>query len=113
MALVSCDEDDSFEWADKLHAVSPSGSYVAYVQEAKEPLPLGSSEVWVHFRENGGGAHVIGFRGTGVPLKLRWLGPTTLEVRYPKDVSPLCDDDAVDHVVDCFGPKIRAVVVQI
>jgi hypothetical protein len=109
LALAACDNtfhDFSYECADKVHAESPSGSYVAYVQEAKT-----SSSVLIAFE--GGSAGAIEFSVTHLPVELQWLDSSTLQVRYPKEVRPTCDEDSVDHVVDCFGPKVRVLPVQI
>ena len=105
LALAACDNtfhDFSYMWADKVHADSPSGAYVAYVQEDKT-----SSSVLIVFE--GGTAVAMEFDATHLPLKLRWLDSATLEVRYPKEVRPTCDKDAVDHIVD----KVRVIPVQI
>jgi hypothetical protein len=109
LLLAACDNtfhDFSYLWADKIHADSPSGAYVAYVREQKT-----SSSVLIAFE--GGSALAMKFDGTHLPLKLRWLDSTTLQVGYPKEVRPTCDEDAVDHDVDCFGPKVRVLPVQI
>ena len=109
MSLVACDDDEfSYVWADKVHAVSPSRAYVAYVQEEKS-----SSEVLISFHQNGCCAVAVQFPGTHLPLKLQWLDPTTLEIRYPKGTSPDCADARDHDIVDCFGPKVRTVLVQI
>jgi hypothetical protein len=109
LALAACDNtfhDFSYMWADKVHADSPSGSCVAYVEEDTT-----SSSVLLVFQ--GGSARTMEFSGTRLPIQLRWLDSSTLQIRYPKEIRPTCDDDAVEHVVDCFGPKVRVIPVQI
>jgi hypothetical protein len=116
--LVSCDEDHSYIWADKPHSVSPSGWAVAYVQEAKEPSPAGWSAVLLDLRGSDRRsqccATAIEFHQTSLPLKMQWLDPTTLEVRYPKDASPIWPcDDVSEHDVGCVGRNVRVVLVRI
>jgi hypothetical protein len=110
-ALEACDNDIDLNGLDKFHVFSPSGSCVAWVQENKN---LGWTGVLINF-QSGCGHSVMEFDRTDIPIKLQWLNSTTLEIRYPKDVSPKCGHDESNQEVDCFGlgPKIRVVMVQI
>jgi hypothetical protein len=56
-----------------------------------------------------GCATAIEFHRAGVPLKMQWLGPATLEIQYPKEVALTCSDDAAEHVVECNGRRVRVV----
>jgi len=113
--FASCDEDDdSYEWRAKPHAVSPSGWCVAYVQEAKDPSLSGWSAVLLDLKGPDRGqcsATAVEFHRTGVPLEMRWLDPTTLEVRYPKGISPYWPCDVLEHVAQCVGRSVRVVLV--
>jgi protein involved in sex pheromone biosynthesis len=109
LILAACDNtfhDFDYKWADKIHADSPSRSYVAYIRDEKT-----SSSLLIAFE--GGEAVAMRFNGIHLPLELQWLDSSTLQVRYPKEVRPTSDEDAADHVVDCFGPKVRILPVQI
>ena len=113
--LISCDDDDSFEWASKPHAISPSGWCVAYVQENTSPSSSGWSAVLLDLKSADRHqccATAVEFHRTGVPLEMRWLDPTTLEVRYPKDISPYWPCDVSEHVAQCIGRSVRVVLVQ-
>ena len=113
--LGSCGRpDDSYVWAELPHAISPSGWCVAYVQEAKAPSPSEWSAVLLDLDRGKCSATALEFRHAKVPLKIRWLDSTTLEIRYPKDVSPdwPCDD-ASEHLVECAGRSVRVVLLRI
>jgi len=112
--LVSCGRpDDSFEWAEKPHAISSSGWCVAYVQEAKDASGSEWTAVLLDFDRGKCSGTAIQFQRIGLSLKMHWLDPTTLEVHYPKDVSPTCDTDASEHFVECDGFRVRVVPSKI
>jgi hypothetical protein len=108
-ALTACDNtfrDFSYEWDHKIHADSPTGSYVAYVEEGQT-----STSVLIVFE--GGSALAMEFKGAHFPVELQWLDSFTLQIRYPKEIPLTCDADPADHVVDCSGAKVRVLPVQI
>ena len=112
--VTSCDDDDI--WAGKPHVTSPSGWCVAFVQENSSPSPSGWSAVLLDFRNS----HfrqcchtAVEFRRAGVPLKMRWLDPTTLEIRYPQDTPLYWPGEVSEHVAECVGRRVRVVLVKI
>jgi hypothetical protein len=114
--LVSCEEDYSFEWTSKPHATSPSGWCTAFVQENSSASPSGWSAVLLDFKgvsrpQCSGGA--VDFQQSGIPIEMRWLDPTTLEVRYPKEVTPFWPCNVSEHVVECDGRRVRVLLVKI
>jgi hypothetical protein len=115
--VVSCEEDYSYEWKWKPHATSPSGWCTAYVQKGISSSRPGWSAVelfiqGVDRRPCSGGA--VDFRHTDVPVEMRWLDQTTLEVRYPKEITPSWPcPDVPEHVVECGGRRIRVLLVKI
>ena len=116
MVLGSCDDDeDSFVWASKPHAVSPEGWCVAYEQEDTSPSPTGSSAVWLNIKNTYWRqcSHLaIQFRRTSVPLEMHWMDSTTLEIRYQKDVPVYWPCDVSENIAECAGRKIRIVFVK-
>jgi hypothetical protein len=110
LALAACDNtihDFDYLWADKVHANSPSGSYVAYVQDEKT-----SSSVIIAWQS--GSAVAAQFHGTGLALKLQWRDPTTLEIHCPKDLSPIPGSDAREgEFVECHEENVRVLILQI
>jgi len=112
--LCSCSRsDDSYVWAELPHAISPSGWCVAYLQEAKQPPTSGWSAVLLDLDRGKCSATAVEFHQVSVPLKMQWLDPTTLEISYPKDVSPVWPCDTSEHVVDCAGRRVRVVLLRI
>ena len=110
LLLSACDErDDSFEWAAKPHAVSPSGWCVAYVQENPKPDPAGWSAVLLDLDQGRGSVVAVEFHQRGLPLEMRWLSPDTLEVRYPRTAQPSCPAYAAERVVEFVGRRVHIV----
>ena len=115
--LISCDEDYSYEWKWKPHATSPSGWCTAFVQENRTESPSGWSAVQLAIRGVdrsfcSGGA--VDFPQAGVPVEMHWLDPTTLEVRYPKEIVPNLPCPYVpEHIVECAGRRVRVILVKI
>ena len=72
LALSSCDDisDVTSELADKIHAVSPSRSYVAYVTNGAD-----STEVNVSFHQNGADRHVAARERFGKQKHIRFNIP--------------------------------------
>ena len=110
-ALTACHDtldDISFEWADKVHAMSPSHECVAFVMEEKT-----GSAVQIVF-QNGCAAIAASFRGTSLRLKLQWHDPTTLEILCPKGLSPIpCRDAREAEIVSCHDIHVRVLLLEI
>jgi hypothetical protein len=110
--LVSCSKsDDNYVWAELPHAISPSGWCVAYIQEAKTTPGSEWSAVLLDIDKGKCSAKAVEFHQVSVPLKMRWLDSTSLEISYPKDVSPACDTP--EQLVECAGRRVRVVLVRI
>ena len=113
LLLLSCGRpDDSFEWAEKPHAISSSGWCVAYLQEAKQVSPPGWSAVLLDLDRGKCSATAVEFHQVSVPLKMQWRDPTTLEISFPKEVSPIWPCDTSEHFVDCVGRRVHVVLLR-
>ena len=113
-AHVSCDRWDDHVWAELPHAISPSGWCVAYIQTARESSPSAHSTVLLDLDRGTCCAIAVEFPDASVPLKMRWLDANTLEIRYPKEASPVWPcDDAAENVVECVGRSVRVVLLRI
>ena len=75
--------------------------------KAKDASGSEWSAVLLDFDRGKCSASAIEFQRRGLSLEMQWLDPTTLEIRYPKDVSPTCDDDASEHFLECDGLRVR------
>jgi hypothetical protein len=102
VAFVGCTEK---ALDTRLHVPSPSGWCEAYVFDYEQNY----SQVALAFDGGKCGRGAVTAWADHVPLQLRWLDATTLEVRHPGGVR--MERNASGEVLQCGGPHRRVRVV--
>ena len=70
-------------------AVAPDGSFVAVVESRTCSKPKDNwTMVTLEARQSGERAQVFKLSETGGPIAVRWVEPTSLEIRYPSGAQP-------------------------
>jgi hypothetical protein len=86
---------------------SPAGWCVASVHESVEGQNTG---VLLDFDDGRCGSGAVHFRGTGLKIGLRWIGPDTLEVEHPSNAVP--QRNASGEMIQCGARKVRVVLLS-
>ena len=109
LMLVSCSKaPPAFTTRESSRVISPAGWCVASIVEFNGTAGGGNTQVLLMFDEGKCGSGAVSFDRTGVPLQLRWVGATTLEVRYPKDASPI--RNASGEFLQCRDRKVHVIL---
>lgn len=86
---------------------SPAGWCVASVHESVEAKNTG---VLLDFDDGRCSSGAVYFRGTGLKIGLRWIGPDTLEVEHPSSAVP--ERNASGEIIQCGARKVRVVLLS-
>jgi hypothetical protein len=109
VSLFACSKaPPAFTTREISHVASPAGGCVASVV-VFDGSPGGSNtQVLLSFDGGKCGSGAVSFDRADVPLELRWLDATTLEVRHPKDATPI--RNASGEFLQCFDRKVHVIL---
>src|SRR2546430_1962214 len=87
-ALFACSKSPPWKSRELQRVTSPAGWCVASVIVFDGSPHSSNTQVFLSFDGGKCGSGAVSFDRADVPLTLRWVDATTLEVAYPKDLVP-------------------------
>jgi hypothetical protein len=110
----SCSPGSTDAWlscsGDENRAVSPEGWCIACVVESDYGDGARMTQVMLDFPEERCGSGAVAASGSGHGLKLRWLGPDTIEIRHPAGLE--LSRNASGDILQCGRRKVRVVLAS-
>src|SRR2546425_477025 len=107
--LLACSKSQpAFNTRELSHVASPAGWCVASVVVFDGSPASSNTQVLLSFDGGKCGSGAVSFDRADVPLELRWVDATTLEVRYPKDATPV--RNASGEFLQCFDRRVHVIL---
>jgi len=87
---------------------SPAGWCVASVIVFDASPRSSNTQVLLSFDDGRCGSGAVSFDRANVPITVRWVDATTLEVSYPKDLVP--ERNASGEFLQCFDRRVHVIL---
>jgi hypothetical protein len=107
-ALFACSKSPQWKTRELQRVTSPAGWCVASVIVFDGSSRSSNTQVFLSFDGGKCGSGAVSFDRADVPLTLRWVDATTLEVAYPKDLVPT--RNASGEFLQCFDRKVHVIL---